>query len=107
MRLWALLVVALVGITASGGETGKNNSLSPKEAAEGWLLLFDGETTFGWQAEPSAKLSVKDALLKLDTGSVRNTTAFGEFALQFQCRVIGSDKHSDAQLMFAGKKFDI
>jgi hypothetical protein len=27
---------------------GKPNTLTPKEIAEGWVLLFDGESTFGW-----------------------------------------------------------
>src|SRR5471030_3064864 len=26
----------------------KPNTLTPKEIADGWILLFDGETTFGW-----------------------------------------------------------
>ena len=27
----------------------KPNTLTPKEIADGWLMLFDGETTFGWK----------------------------------------------------------
>src|SRR6266540_1603289 len=34
---------------------GKPNTLSAKEIADGWILLFDGETTFGWKIEGNAK----------------------------------------------------
>lgn len=27
------------------------NTLTPKEIADGWILLFDGKTTFGWKIE--------------------------------------------------------
>lgn len=37
--------------------------LTPKEIAEGWILLFDGETTFGWKIEGES--SVKDGALVL------------------------------------------
>jgi hypothetical protein len=39
----------------------KPNTLTPKEVAEGWILLFDGETTTGWEVEGEA--SVKDGVL--------------------------------------------
>src|SRR5436305_1472607 len=32
------------------------NSLSAKEIADGWLLLFDGESTFGWRTTSSGTL---------------------------------------------------
>ena len=41
----------------------KPNTLSAKQIEEGWLLLFDGETTFGWATE--GEVSAKDGLLKL------------------------------------------
>jgi 3-keto-disaccharide hydrolase len=36
-------------------DTSKPNTLTPKEIEEGWLLLFDGETTFGWKIDGDAK----------------------------------------------------
>jgi hypothetical protein len=39
----------------------KPNALTPKEIADGWLLLFDGETTFGWKVDGNAE--VKDGKL--------------------------------------------
>jgi len=34
----------------------KPNTLTPKEIADGWILLFDGETTFGWKVEGEAEV---------------------------------------------------
>ena len=35
----------------------KPNILTPKEIADGWILLFDGETTFGWKIDGEAKVA--------------------------------------------------
>ena len=45
--------------------------LSPKDAADGWLSLFDGETTFGWTVDGPA--AVRDGVLVL--GGAEKTTA--------------------------------
>ncbi len=37
-------------------DTRAPNTLTSKEIAEGWLLLFDGETTFGWKIDGEAKV---------------------------------------------------
>src|SRR5262249_5900431 len=64
----------------------KPNTLTPKEIADGWILLFDGETTFGWDPEPlkdgnKAKLAAKDgALIISGSGAeMRFTTRFQHF----------------------------
>jgi Domain of Unknown Function (DUF1080) len=54
-------VFALIAAPAFAEDKPKPNTLTPKEIAEGWILLFDGETTFGWTAEGEAK--VKDGIL--------------------------------------------
>ncbi len=38
---------SLVGLTACDGT--KQNTLTPEEAADGWALLFDGQTLNGWK----------------------------------------------------------
>ena len=49
----------------------KPNALTEKEIADGWLLLFDGESTFGWTVE--GDVVVKDGFLIL--GGEKKTTA--------------------------------
>jgi hypothetical protein len=34
----------------------KPNTLTPQEVRDGWLLLFDGKTTFGWEVQGDAKV---------------------------------------------------
>lgn len=49
----------------------KPAALAAKEVADGWLLIFDGETTFGWKITGDAK--VADG--KLVLGGDKETTA--------------------------------
>jgi hypothetical protein len=65
------------------------NSLTPQEIADGWLLLFDGETPFGWEVEGDAQ--VANGALALG-GKMETTTtlSFGDFDLQLECRVEGT-----------------
>lgn len=76
----------------------KPNTLTPKEIAEGWILLFDGESTFGWKIDGAAE--VKDGVLivgKDKKTTLTPTTNFGidyflELDLQGQCVLrVGSD----------------
>lgn len=85
-------------------EKAKPNTLTPKEIADGWILLFDGDTTFGWKIDGEA--SVVDGVLRLrgknatladwDRGKhatvAKFTTAFGSFEMQFESRGMG--KHA-------------
>src|SRR5262249_22175070 len=77
--------------SARAGEAGKPPTLTPKEIADGWLLLFDGATAFGWKARGETKAA--DGVLTLIAGqratSLSTTTAFGDFELNFEWRVEG------------------
>ena len=53
---WAILAATLA--LATGAVAGEVNSLSKEEIADGWILLFDGATTFGWEAVGGAKWNV-------------------------------------------------
>ncbi len=48
---WTLLFILAL---ARAAEAEKFNSLTPQEVAEGWILLFDGEATFGWKIDGEA-----------------------------------------------------
>lgn len=45
-----MLLAAGVSACVFASARGKDNSLSKKEAAKGWKLLFDGRTPQGWQS---------------------------------------------------------
>ena len=82
-----LLAVSLPGYAQD--EKTKPNTLTPKEIADGWILLFDGETTFGWEAEWSPRGTtpkVTDGTLDLTTKAcyINGTTRFSEFELHFE-----------------------
>jgi hypothetical protein len=68
--LWVLLIL-LTAFPARAADDPKPNALTPKEIADGWLLLFDGESTFGWQIDGESK--VVDGQLVL--GGSKATTA--------------------------------
>src|SRR5438128_12480114 len=57
----ALLFLLTAALLAADDKP-KPNTLTPKEIADGWILLFDGETTFGWTADNYAIKVVDGAL---------------------------------------------
>src|SRR5262245_34759821 len=67
-----LVLVPLGALADTGKKDGKLNTLTPKEAAEGWLLRLDGTTTFGWRVEGEVK--VENGALVL--GGKKETTAW-------------------------------
>jgi len=48
VRTLAVGISLLLAAAAAADGPAKPNTLTPKEIADGWVLLFDGETTFGW-----------------------------------------------------------
>jgi hypothetical protein len=82
-RLICLFLILPVLILAQA------NTLTPAEAANGWILLFDGETTFGWTEEGAAKWKAADGMLIADSseaGWLRSNAAFGDFILRLEFR---------------------
>jgi hypothetical protein len=95
-RLLALmLVVALpVLLVADQRKTDtKANTLTPQQVRDGWLLLFDGETTFGWKKD--GETEVKEGALVLggstaSKASVTTTLPCG-FELRFEMLPEGTE----------------
>jgi hypothetical protein len=54
--LLALSLAALVAAQDKPKAEPKFNNLTPREVRDGWLLLFDGATTFGWHIDGEAKV---------------------------------------------------
>ena len=96
-------VIAIVLLAASL-LSAKENAISPQEAREGWLLLFDGETLFGWSQDPNGKWKAADGVLVFDAPEpavLRSSTPFADFILRFDFRSPDTEKGSDIFLRAA------
>ncbi|MBK9168467.1 MAG: DUF1080 domain-containing protein [Bryobacterales bacterium] len=82
-----LLIPLLLGASVLCAQ---HNTLTPKEAAEGWILLFDGETMFGWTPEMGGQWRVENGALVADSGPqnwLRTNSAFGDYVLKMDFRI--------------------
>ncbi len=80
-RLLSLLLVATTLAAA-------DNSVSKPEADDGWILLFDGDSLFGWTVQGGAPWHVVDGSLipPAERGYLRTNSAFADFILKFDFR---------------------
>lgn len=72
------------------------NQLTPSELAEGWILLFDGQSLFGWQPASQTNWAVADGAIRAsegDPGLLTTTSQFGDYALRVDFRA-ASDANS-------------
>ncbi len=63
--------------------------LSPQRIRQGWLMLFDGRTLFGWQRVGKATWRVEDGMIVGDGeqgGFLRTTTPFCDYELELEFR---------------------
>jgi hypothetical protein len=82
MRTILLLLCALT-------LTAQPNTLTPQEAAEGWILLFDGESMFGWTPVADAKWKAADGAIVSDGGTygwLRSNSQFADYILRLEFR---------------------
>ncbi len=64
MRMLVTIAMVFIFSLASwADEKSRPNTLTPQEVSEGWVLLFDGATTFGWKIDGEVK--VEDGTLIL------------------------------------------
>jgi hypothetical protein len=77
-----LASTALLVALATASDAPKANTLTPKEIAEGWLLLFDGETTFGWEIAGTARVEKRVLILGGDTATTAKPTT--QFPMDYQ-----------------------
>lgn len=84
----AVALAAAMAAPAMGADDAaadKPNALTRTQIEDGWIMLFDGTTPFGWKAK--GDLQVKDGLLVVGgekAASAVTTTEFGSFELLFQ-----------------------
>lgn len=85
MSLLLLNSVALL----QAEEAAKPNTLTADELAEGWLLLFDGQTDYGWEKGSEANWEVADGVIRVSSGKpglLCTTTEFADYELKVDFR---------------------
>lgn len=89
----AVLSVSLVSgcsaPSAPAAVSSDENQLTPEEIAEGWILLFDGKSLFGWLAGAEADWKVQNGTIVVSSGDVgllHTTTQFADYVLQVDFR---------------------
>lgn len=90
LALITTLLLVLGSAPASAAAPGEQlNTLTDQEVADGWILLFDGETLFGWEPNSDANWAVKDGTITVSSGEkgllcTTNRFADYEFSVEFQ-----------------------
>jgi hypothetical protein len=89
--LWFVALLILWSGAAQAQEA-KPNALTPQQIADGWIMLFDGETDFGWKPLEGTGWHAQDgALAAMGTGRsiLATTTVFGDFELTAEASAEG------------------
>jgi hypothetical protein len=85
------LLAALLGLTScaeaqNAPATAEPNKLTPAELADGWILLFDGESLYGWEPAPQANWKAADGMISVSEGEkglLCTTSEFSDYV--FKC----------------------
>ena len=98
------LLFAATGIGHAQGDKAKPNTLTPKEIADGWILLFDGETTFGWNADGEQKAVKGDLRIGAQKKTRAQASRFVSYELTYDYSVepIGEWKGEGLDSRFGG-----
>jgi hypothetical protein len=82
----AILVALACCLPAVAAEP---NTLTPDELTDGWILLFDGETLFGWKAASKVDWTVADGVIAAaegEQGLLYTTSQWGDYVLKVDFR---------------------
>lgn len=88
---WVARTVVAIGIALGGIARAAElpNTLTSEEIADGWILLFDGETDFGWKAMNQADWKVADGVISVtegEQGLLCTTSEFADYLLKVDFR---------------------
>jgi hypothetical protein len=89
-RLLALCLLPAFGLFLSAAEEPKTSRLSPQEISDGWISLFDGESTFGWSAPNGSQWTIANGMLAPQAGKpglLVTNTRFQDYQLKVEYRV--------------------
>ncbi len=92
--LIALFAVAAMRTNAIADKSGtkqpaKYNTLTEAELADGWILLFDGESDFGWAKGSDANWRIADGTISVSAGKpglLHTTSEFADYVLRTDFR---------------------
>lgn len=87
---YIVFVVLLLSVFNSYAQPGKPNILTPKEKKEGWVLLFDGNTSTGWTKSNGQPFPAKGWVISNGCISVDTTAKGGD--------IVTIDEYSDFEL---------
>jgi len=79
----------MLGLISSFALVAQDNALTPAEVEQGWILLWDGSTEYGWEWHGDARWKVENGLLKSDGGAngwLGTTSSFGDYELTLDFR---------------------
>jgi hypothetical protein len=85
----AVLLMLTIATLSAGRAQAEPNQLTTEELNDGWILLFDGETDFGWKASSNANWKVADGVISVSSGDVgllHTTSEFADFVLKVDFR---------------------
>ena len=83
------VILLILGTFLSLPASAAENTLSDAEIADGWLLLFDGESLFGWRPAGNADFRAENGRILVTSGDVcllRTTTQFSDYVLKVDFR---------------------
>ncbi len=86
----AMAILAAMVPMARRATAGGPNTLTPGELADGWILLFDGETLFGWRTATDADWHVADGTIRATKGTpglLHTSSQWGNFELKVDFRI--------------------
>jgi hypothetical protein len=87
-RFLSLAALLLAFWPVGAADEPKLNILTAEEIADGWVLLFDGATTFGWKGTGDAAVSAARGALVIGgdkPATLETTTHFATCELAFEC----------------------
>jgi hypothetical protein len=90
MRLSLPILLLALGNTWAA-ENSRPYLLTPNEVTDGWIMLFDRETAFGWKAE--GDVTVTDGKITVGgakDGTLTSTTQFGPGTMRFTYQFRGN-----------------
>jgi len=87
--LITLLLVAPIAPSATIAQDSKHNTLTKEELSNGWILLFDGESLYGWQPASKADWKVTGGVISVGSGEkglLCTTSEFSDYILKVDFR---------------------